>query len=348
MIHKPTATRPDVLYRATISGFSAVMLWCSIAVAEKVLIYDEERGIIEVERGETGKPKKTPALPPLPKPAPKAPIEQITHVAPSQPKPRAKSIETTTTADLHVGRQKDPPDVYFSSGTQYFKNGQFNDALKNFQHADSLSSRPEYKLWIGKSLRQLGDIGGMFVMMDSILRSAPLSEVADDALFEEAFYFQSSGTYDSAIALYAKLAEQYPDGSAYSSGEEFLETSRNQRHTMQSELVLMLRSLGYLGSDLDQMLHDFQMANDLISNGNPNARTVSLIKSAYSLYIKDQDLRAQKLLRFEQRKKIMLITSSVLLICLLVLIIIRIAIGQQRKRIETLRQTLSEFKVESL
>ncbi|HEX7509780.1 MAG TPA: tetratricopeptide repeat protein, partial [Chitinivibrionales bacterium] len=114
--------------------------------AEKVLIYDEEKGIMFVDKDKAGTAspgKKEPA-------AAKAPS------AWAVPRERPRNFTNGKTVDgtIQRGRQKDPPEVYFESGLQYFKNGNFEDALKNFTHADSLDPQPRYMLWMGKTLRQ--------------------------------------------------------------------------------------------------------------------------------------------------------------------------------------------------
>ena len=117
--------------------------------AEKVLVYDEERGIIFIDSdslknnsGGHGSPQSV---------SQKMPNSKVSRVKPKLRKPTSKN-------DIHVGRKKDPPELYFKSGLEYFKNHDYLNALKNFQFASRARfETPEYQLWIGKAYRGLED-----------------------------------------------------------------------------------------------------------------------------------------------------------------------------------------------
>jgi tetratricopeptide (TPR) repeat protein len=154
--------------------------------AERVLMYDEERGIVFVDKNEQDQQKQKP---------------RQEHVAPMLPR-QAPSAQKK--GDIHVGRKKDPPDLYFKSGLQYFRNGDYLAALKNFTYARAADPQPQYFLWMGKTYRQLEQYDKMMSIMQEILKRYPESDVADDALFEIAFYYQKNDDYDRATEKYAE------------------------------------------------------------------------------------------------------------------------------------------------
>jgi hypothetical protein len=109
--------------------------------AEKVLMYDEERGIIFVDK-ETGKPVDQPLVVPKPKqlqttPAAEQPAPAVTHAKQATGRGKlSKPMPAIAGSDIHTGRKKDPSEIYFESGIEYFKNKDFSNAIKNFEYAD--------------------------------------------------------------------------------------------------------------------------------------------------------------------------------------------------------------------
>jgi tetratricopeptide (TPR) repeat protein len=159
----------------------AGVLLCAAALpAQDELRFDPEKGIVVVDKKKTGK-----------KAAPKALVRfdtsgrkwaQQENMIPQM----EVMYERSDSADIHVGRRKDPPTIYFMSGLEYFKNGDYDRALKNFRHADSMGRKPVYRLWMGKAYRQLGQTNEMIDIMKQIIARDPESNISDDALFEMA------------------------------------------------------------------------------------------------------------------------------------------------------------------
>jgi TolA-binding protein len=177
----------------TIAGMSFYLF------ADKGIIYDPERGIIF---------SKDPPVSDRPSEPKSIPEKKITRSVPDQ---SVSAVSPSTRKeDLHINRKKDPPDVYFRSGLEYFSNGDFNNALKNFNYADSLSRSPLYKLWIAKALRRMEKHQQMIALLITITTDIDSSDVADDALLEMAIYYKSINDYEKSLQMLTRLIEQYP------------------------------------------------------------------------------------------------------------------------------------------
>ena len=300
------------------------------AYAEKVLVYDEEKGIIYVDKDKKDEEKgaKKPAAPP------RLAVPQVQ--------------KTRDRSDIHVGRKKDPPELYFKSGLQYFRNEDYINALKNFTYAEAADPRSEYLLWMGKTYRQLDQHEKMLSIMDKIRAKFPDSDVADDALFEIAFYYQRNDDYHMATEKYAELAEEYPYGVAYSSGEEFLEMSRTQRQLMRAELITALKVLGFEGSTPHDAYRAFQSANGLEQSGNADRPTVTAIKKKYQEKLQsDSDASQQK--EHVSLSTIWSIGAGVLLILnFWILLMARLKAQQRKRQLASLESILSDMDIRKL
>jgi len=311
------------------------MLAVSRIYAEKVLIYDEEKGIMFVDKDNAGTAspgKKEPA-------AAKAPSAW----AVQKERPRNFTNGKTVDGTIQRGRQKDPPEVYFESGLQYFKNGNFEDALKNFTHADSLDPQPRYMLWMGKTLRQVQKYDQLLFVMNRLVTTYPESDVADDALFEIAFCYQANDEYALAEKTYRKLAEQYPFGTSYSNGESFRAVAHKQCTLMRSEIVSMLTILGGAGNDIEALYSRFQKSKGLPETGIGNRPTVKAIKAAYADYLIAQEVLALRQARIQKYRAAALTLCAGLLANCLFLSIINRKIAARRKALSMLSQTLSDL-----
>ncbi len=247
------------------------------AIAEKELMYDPEKGIIFVENGPEGKKNSG-----------------MQRVSP------AKSRENKISSDIHVGRRKDPPEVYFKSGLEYYRNNDFNNALKNFTFADSAGHRPEFRLWIGKTLRSLDKNGEMLKIMYTIIKEEPDCDVADDALLELALYYKKKDDYDKATRLFTQLIEQYPFGTAFSTGEELREIAREQRRLMRAEMINILTTLGHVGEDLPASYRNFQKANNLSVTEIGDFATIKAIKEQHRRYLEQEELKLLQKQQFDK------------------------------------------------
>jgi tetratricopeptide (TPR) repeat protein len=288
--------------------FILIALFIISSYAEKILIYDEEKGIIYEEVVTKTIIKKVPK------------------------------------EDIHVDRKKDPPELYFNSGLEYFKNGDYKNALKNFKYAADKDLKPEYLLWIGKTSRKMDKPSQMFSIMERILKDYPDSDVADDALFEMAFYYQKNYDYHQAMEKYAQLAEQYPFGLSYSNGKEFLKVSRTQRKWMQDKVMSDLKFLGIEGKTLEDVYKQFQKAYGIKPTGKGDQETVQAIKTTYAKKVEEEERRAASMRQLKESLVWAYIVGGVLILNLFLVLSMFFKINQNRKQLFFLRGILSDLE----
>lgn len=301
--------------------------------AEKILIYDEEKGIIQIEKDSllSRKQKKKEKVK---KDKGKVPLSVL----------QRKLTSAKGPGDIHVKREKDPPELYFKSALEYYKNHDFENALKNFKYASDKDVKPEYLLWIGKTYRQLDKQVQMFTIMERILKGYPDSDVADDALFEMAFYYQKSDNYRKASEKYKQLIEQYPFGLSYSSRKEFMDVARKQLRMMRGEMISTLKLLGFKGDELPDAYTKFQKANNLEVTGEGDVITVKAIKEAYKNKLIEEEKRAASMNQLKQSIKWAIVFGGILFINFIIMIFARIRVVRNRKNLTLLKETLSSLR----
>jgi len=251
---------------ALCSAAAIAVCGASSVFAQGELKYDPDKGFMVIdEKDKTGKSAKS-IMSAVPKEADGSPRMAV---------PLARE-----SADIQVGRKKDPPTLYFMSGQEYYKNGDFTNALKDFRYADSVGPKPVYKLWVGKTFRSLGQFDKMLKIMNDIVKKTPESDVADDALLEMAVYYQNDNDYETAIRLYSQIAEQYPFAVSYTSGENLIEVVRELRKQLNAQLSSQLAMMGFSNEEISACIADFQKSRGLPVTGNPDKATVQLIKKA--------------------------------------------------------------------
>jgi tetratricopeptide (TPR) repeat protein len=316
------------------------MALCCGVSAEKVLIYDEQKGIMFVDKDEKGNITPSPA-----EPEKKTQPEKETTSAPASSK---QVITRTSSTDIHVGRKKDPPELYFSSGLEYFKNRDFNNALKNFSYADSVNPQARYALWKGKTYRQVGQPEKMLEVMQEILDKYPKSDVADDALFEIAFSYQTIDDYEKASNLYTQLAEQYPFGTSYSNGEEFREVAQQQRRYMRAEMVNLLTLLGYADDDLSTSYRKFQRANRLEVTGTGDRETVQAIKKMHAEYLEKENRKTNVQLQAKRYVLWGIIAGCLAFVNILIVIIVHVLANAKKRQLDLLKQSLQDLDIQKI
>jgi tetratricopeptide (TPR) repeat protein len=296
-------------------------------VAEKTLIYDEEKGIIFVDKDQA---------------AAAVPAEPAgTQGALRRGAPGTRPADTS----LIRGKKKDPSGVYFETALQYFKAGNYQEALRLFLYADSTDPQPKYSLWIGKTYRQLGKGDRLLFIMKRILDAYPESDVADDALFEIAFHYQITDDYEKAMQTYTQLAEQYPFGTSFSNGENFRDIAKNQKQMMRGEIISTLKLLGYQGGELDELYGGFQKAQRLPVTGRGDQNTVRGIKAAYAEFLKKEEMKTARRVRVIRYMNWGWALSGLLLVSIGVMVGIRAKAKGQRKQMSVLSQTLADMSV---
>jgi tetratricopeptide (TPR) repeat protein len=304
----------------------------SYLFAEKGINYDPEKGIVFTGDKSSKKPSVSES---------KSTFESkktaVTHQTSSVEQPVVKSN------DLYYHRKKDPPEVYFKSGLEYFKNEDFSNALKNFNYADSLASLPLYKLWKAKTLRRLNNIPAMFRLLNEIATKYDNSDIADDALLELSVYYKSINDYERALETLTKLIEQYPFGISCATGEELPAIARDQRRLIRQEMVNDLAIIGYQEEDLATAYREFQQKNRLKITGTGTIETVSLIKQLQEQMLQKQDEESEKTQELEKYQWIMIVCISVLFSALILLFILRLNINSRKKHLLELKDILTEL-----
>jgi tetratricopeptide (TPR) repeat protein len=300
--------------------------------AEKGIIYDPEKGIIftdEKKQQSSPSPKKN------------ATIKNTT--SSTTIKPTINTNVPSKKEDIHINRKKDPPEIYFKSGLEYFKNEDYSNALKNFTYADSLSSLPLYKLWKAKTLRHMSRYQPMLILLEEITTTFENSDLADDALLELAIYYKSINDYEKSLQTLTRLVEQYPFGISSTNGEELPEIARNQRRLIRQEMINSLAILGYKIDDLSSSCRQFQNENGLTVTGNGTPETITLIKKMHNQVILEQELKSNKSKQFAKYKWLVIFSFSILIITASLLFVLRIKIQSRKKQLRELKNTLIEL-----
>jgi tetratricopeptide (TPR) repeat protein len=317
--------------------FLAILLsgiYCYL-FAEKGIIYDPEKGIIFTDDSHA---QSTPSAP--------AALKKTLEKKVSSPSSIQQSSALKSTAkkeDLHINRKKDPPEIYYKSGLEYFKNEDFSNALKNFTYADSLSDQPLYKLWKAKTLRRMNQFSAMLSLLNKIATQSDSSDVADDALLEMAVYYKSINSYEKSLQTLTQLIEQYPFGVSCATGEELPSIARNQRRLIRQEMINSLAILGYQKEDLTTAYRQFQKENNLKITGTGTIETVSLIKRLNENLLKNQEEEIEKSGQLQKYQWLMLFSLFILFGTICSLVILRINIAFRKKQLLELNHTLIEL-----
>ncbi len=304
-----------------------VVLLSSSLYGQRQLIYDPERGIIfdDEPRGAAAVPQD------------KSSSDQI-----------AATRQKRNSNDLHFNRKKDPPELYFRSGLEYFKNRDYKNALKNFSYADSVTGKPQYLLWKGKTFRQLGDTVKMISIMEEIYKKHQTSEVADDALFELALYYQSNDDYAKATEVYTSLIEQFPMSTSFSTGEELREVAREQRRLMRAEIMNLLGGLGFMEDELTASISKFQKANNLTVTGTGNKETISAIRKNHKDISDKETKKAQDEAMTFKFSKWNITALAMAVFNILMLFLISRKIKKGRQQLENLNGILKDLDINKL
>lgn len=303
------------------------------------LMYDPEKGIVVVDKNN----KSNPLVSHRDSSVSRPPSTQLS----SKKSPKLQEV-TSDKPEILTGYKKDPPEVYYHSGLEYYKNGDFRNALKNFIHANYAGDSVAYRLWIGKTYRQLGITDSMISVLESIADNNPESDVADDALFELGHYYQQNDNYEKASQYYTQLVELYPFGVSYTTGEELREICREQKKLMRAEMINIVTMLGYLGEDQPSTLSRFQKDNHLEITGTMDQATVRAAKSMRNELIEkeqrnsNRDQDARKYLSYS------IIAGSIGLLNCFLLLILRIKLQNRKKQISELFATLNDLDTKKI
>jgi tetratricopeptide (TPR) repeat protein len=317
----------------------AICFFISQALAQE-LMYDPEKGIVVVDKNNKSKPlvnhRDSSAV--------SKPLTTQSLTKQSRTPKRVSSDKP----DILTGYKKDPPEVYYRSGLEYYKNGDFRNALKNFTHANQAGDSVLYRLWIGKTYRQLGITDSMISVLESIVNNNPESDVADDALFELGHYYQQNDNYEKASQYYTQLVELYPFGVSYTTGEEFREICREQKRLMRAEMINILTILGYPGEDLPSSLSSFQKENHIEITGTLNQETVRAAKSMQNKLVEEEQRKSNRDQYAREYLSYSIIAGSIGLLNCFLLLILRIKLRNRKKQFNELFATLKDLDTKKI
>jgi tetratricopeptide (TPR) repeat protein len=304
------------------------------AFAEKELMYDPVKGIIFVDK-KAGSPFDTEA-------------GGLHRSAEQLPHEKKQKVRGKSSSDIHVGRKKDPPDLYFKSGLEYYKNNDFNNAYKNFKFADSLEHRAEYTLLIGKALRKLGMKREMIKVMYDVVTNEADSDVADDALLELALLYKADDDYEKATQLFTKITEVYPFGTEYTTGEELPEIAREQRRLMRAEMINLLTTMGFAGEDLQDGYRKFQKAKGLPVTEVGDMVTIKTLKEMHREYLQQEERRTANKQRIDRLTVWIYGAIAAGGFNLILLLFLFIKIRSYQQHISEMQKMISELDVKKI
>jgi TolA-binding protein len=244
------------------------VLWLQPAEAKRKLVFDEEHGIVFVDDKQPAQKQR------LTKQRTTAPRE-TTEVE------MVKKTVTVKAGEL-LQNQKSTPETFYQTGLHFYRNKDFEEALRFFTKAFEIGRKSEYNFWMGLCHRSLGDTAVMVSIFEDILEKQPQSTVADDCVFYIAFYYQISRDYEMAIRRYKDLIEFYPDGVSAVNYTEFRDRARRCIASIKINVISMLSGLGYTEETMAGNLRRFQVDRSLPVTGVMDRRTMNMLVATFS------------------------------------------------------------------
>ncbi len=242
----------------------------SAAWAQKVLVFDEERGIRLVDKAEAGK-----HAPPRPKEA----------------APRQDNLR------ISEAKGKSAPQLA-KVGTDFYEAGNYEEAAWFFQQAYGVSRDAEDLLWKARSLRMAGQEAESMEEFGRVLERHPKSDVADDACFYIASHYRLKGDHDQARKWFDRLLTDFDKAVSLSGGVNFQREASVQLSAMRSEVSDMLSQLGHNAFDQSAGISEFQRNAGFPVTGRADSATVAGLTAAFEASrIQAGEMREQGLLQ---------------------------------------------------
>lgn len=288
--------------------------------AEKVLYYSEKGGIMWVEKSRLETLKKRE-------------MKQVEN----KKKRHEASYELTT-----AGKRAKDHKTYYRVGLKYFFDNDYNEAFRYFKNAYKLKRDPKYYLFMAKCYRKLDKPGKMLHILNNILRFHKESDVADDALFEMALYYEMGHDYQKAIDKFRLLTEQYPYGTSIANHKEFRVVAREQITIMESEVDRLFKIAGITKGTLDTRLKWLQKKFKLQVTGSPDKKTMEILLKIQSRIEERKKKAAEQRHLRERIKKWSIAGLSALLVQMFWAFATTVGIKESRKRIEVMQKTLEQ------
>lgn len=186
----------------------------------------------------------------------------------------------------------------------------------------------------------------MTITMNRIIDDYPESDVADDAIFEMAFYHQINNRYSEASDLYKTLAERYPFGLSYSNGDEFLETSRKERQRMRGEIMSALPIIGIKVQSIEEGYSEFQKQNGLKVTGKGDSITVTSIRNKFKEISRNDESMSNTRRSLMENLKWAIVAGFIYFIVLMTMIIFFLKIKRFQKELSLIKETLTDMRIE--
>jgi hypothetical protein len=188
----------------------------------------------------------------------------------------------------------------------------------------------------------------MLAVMEEIVNKHPESDVADDALLEMAVFYQNADDYEAATKRYSQIAEQYPFGVSYTTGESLIEVVREQRKQLNAQLNSMLAITGYTNEDVAVNLAGFQKDNNLPETGLADKVTVQLLKKMHTRVLERDQLREKDAAVAQKNLRFALIAGGVGVLNILIALVVLLQTRSRARQLTLLSETISDLDVRKL
>ena len=285
-----------------------------VSKSDKVLIFDEDQGIIWVEKGEekTFRKKSKPKIPTL-----------------SQ---REKYL-------LQYNHEK-----MYETGVKFFKDNNFEEALYYFNSLYQKTKNPLALFWSGRCYWNMNDKASAEKRFQSILKKHTQSEVADDACFFLGISQRLKGDYHGADEYFQRLLTDFPATTALSGKLDYVKAASEQVGQMRREISHLLGIIGIDSSLPEEGLAKYQSLINLPPTGKADSITTANLRSQARLLVSNSSQNTKSFVAFLKKPAGMITGFSFMLFIWLLWIWKQITsltnkAGSSRKKIQTLLQT---------
>ncbi len=244
-----------VLKCLRLSFFIGILILPPWAGAGKVMVFDENKGIIFLDEAEAKAYKKK--------------------LSPAQ-------SQTQKSNSVQLSRQAvqgKSPEALFEVGSKYFTDENFNEALYFFDQAYQTSKKPLYLFWAGRTYRRLNQDSAMVASFEKLLALYPKSDLADDACFFLGAHHRVEDHFQIAKDYFSKLLSDYEDSHSATGELDYKQEASQQLTAMRQELTDMLATLGFDSFNSVLGLKAFQIKYGLQETGIADHQTLSLLRA---------------------------------------------------------------------
>ncbi|MFP4522552.1 MAG: tetratricopeptide repeat protein [Fibrobacterota bacterium] len=256
--------------KKTLVIFSLIIFSTMLLNAEKVMIFDENKGIIFIEK------------------------EKVNDYRSSKNSGESKKTSTKALS----GKKNLNDKEYYKVGEEYWKDGEYDEALKLFRKAYRSKPLPRYYYWQARCLQEK-EQDGFKEMFLRIIKQNPDSDVADDALFMLGYEAELSRNYEEALEYYRNLIVKYPYGKSEVNHLDLPGMARSQISLIKSDVSRRLDLLNIRGNTMKEKAAIFRKKIGLPpASGELDRKTVSLL-----IKYSERKEKETELLRVRQEKQ---------------------------------------------